>query len=58
LTGQGGYAAAASVVGYIDQTFGRDALTRLLRATTTADALTMLGTSEPVLLQAWRESQR
>lgn len=56
--GAGGYAAAASVVAYIDMTHGRDALRRLLRATTTAEALGMLNVSETALLQSWREFAR
>jgi hypothetical protein len=48
----------ASVVAYTDATFGRDALNRLLRATSTVDALTMQGTVEPALLEACGASQR
>jgi hypothetical protein len=58
LPGQGGYPAAASIVAYIDRTFGRDALRRLLRATSTAEALAMLSISEQKLLADWRAAQQ
>jgi hypothetical protein len=57
-SGQGSYAAAASIIAYIDTTFGRDALKRLLRVTSTADALSSLGVSEAAFLAGWRQFAR
>jgi hypothetical protein len=53
LTGEGGYAAVASIVAYIDSTYGRAKLRGLVRATSTAEALSMLSVSEDALLEGW-----
>jgi hypothetical protein len=58
LSGQGGYGAVASIVAYIDTTFGRTATRRLVRATSTAEALSTLGVTEAALLKGWREFAR
>ncbi len=58
LTGEGGYAAVASIVAYIDSTYGRAKLRGLVRATSTSEALSMLSVSEEALLEGWRAFAR
>jgi hypothetical protein len=57
-TGPDRYGSAGSLVRYIDQTWGRATTVRLLKARSTAEALTMLGRDEPALLEGWRTSLR
>ncbi|MCW5941359.1 MAG: hypothetical protein KIS66_03955 [Fimbriimonadaceae bacterium] len=52
------YAVSGSLVAYVDSRYGRDALRRLLRATTTGDAMRMLKTTETRLLDDWVQSVR
>lgn len=47
------YGVSGSLVAYIDQTFGRETLVNLLGATTEAEILGRLGTSEDALLADW-----
>jgi len=55
-TGAERYAFAGSLVRYIDQTWGRATIVRLLRARSSAEALAILGTSERALMAGWRAS--
>lgn len=48
------YGVCASMVRYIDETYGRGAIVDLLRATTNEDALARLGVSEAAFLAGWR----
>jgi hypothetical protein len=53
-TGPSRYAFAGSLIRYIDRTWGRPALVRLLKVHTSAQALALLGVSEEKLLAGWR----
>jgi len=55
-TGPNRYAFAGSLVRYVDQTWGRTTTVRLLKVRNSAEALTLLGTSEKSLLAGWRAS--
>jgi hypothetical protein len=55
-TGANRYGFAGSLARYVDQTWGRATTVRLLKVRSTADALTLLGTSQPSLLAGWRAS--
>ena len=55
-TGPNRYGFAGSIARYVDQTWGRATTVRLLKVRSTAEALALLGTSEPSLLQAWHSS--
>lgn len=50
------YAFAGSLAAYIDARWGREMTRRLLAATSTAEALAMLGTTEPELLDGWKQA--
>jgi hypothetical protein len=53
LQGDAGYALSASLVAYIDTTWGRSTLVALLSARSEAELLTTLGVSEAELLSQW-----
>ena len=55
-TGSNRYAFAGSLVRYVDQTWGRVTLVRLLPARSSAEALAILRTNEKSLLAGWRAS--
>ena len=55
-TGPNRYAFAGSLVRYVDQTWGRATTVRLLKVRSSAEALTLLGTSEKSLLAGWHAS--
>jgi len=55
-TGPNRYAFAGSLVRYVDQTWSRATVVRLLRVRSTAEALALLSISEKSLLEGWRES--
>jgi hypothetical protein len=55
-TGPNRYGFAGSLVRHLDLTWGRATTVRLLKVRSTAEALTLLGTSEASLLAAWRSS--
>jgi hypothetical protein len=55
-TGPNRYAFAGSLVRYVDQTWGRATLVRLLPARSSAEALAILHTNEKSLLSGWRVS--
>lgn len=57
-SGPNRYAFAGSLVLYVDQTWGRATTVRLLQVRNSAEALTLLGTSEESLLSGWRKSLR
>src|SRR5262249_23380996 len=48
------YAFTGSLVRYVDQTWGRATTVRLLRVRSSAEALSLLGTTEESLLSGWR----
>lgn len=50
------YGFAGSLAAYVDQRWGRATTRRLLAATSNAEALTMLGTSEAALLAEWKKA--
>lgn len=50
------YGFAGSLAAYVDKRWGRAATRRLLAATSNAEALTMLGTSEAALLADWKKA--
>lgn len=52
------YAYAGSLAAYVDKRWGRATTRRLLAATSNAEALAMLGTTEPALLADWRKAAR
>ena len=52
------YGFAGSLAAYVDKRWGRPTTRRLLAATSNAQALAMLGTTEYVLLADWRKSAR
>jgi hypothetical protein len=52
------YGFAGSLAAYVDRRWGRATIRRLLAATSNAEALAMLGTTEAKLLTDWRESAR
>jgi hypothetical protein len=54
-TGNFAYELSASLVDYLDATFGREMLTALMRATNEAGILTMLARNEATLLAQWRQ---
>ncbi len=53
-SGSARYAVAGSLVRHLDQTRGREALKRLMRAVSNDELLAMLGTTEDRLLSDWR----
>ncbi len=53
-TGRYRYGVAGSLAAFVDATWGRRMLLRLLGATTPAEALTALAITEPDLLDRWR----
>jgi hypothetical protein len=53
-TGKYRYGVSGSIVQYIDRTWGRDTLLRMLTATTQDEILGDLGVTEPDLLAGWR----
>jgi hypothetical protein len=53
-TGPNRYGFAGSIARYVDLTWGRAMTVRLLKVRSTKEALALLGTTEPSLLQAWR----
>jgi hypothetical protein len=55
-TGPNRYAFAGSLVRYVDQTWGRATLVRLLQARNSAEAFAILRTNEKSLLAGWRAS--
>lgn len=55
-TGPNRYAFAGLLVRYVDQTWGRPTTVHLLKVRNSAEALTLLGTSEKSLLAGWRAS--
>ncbi len=55
-TGPNRYGFAGSLVRYVDQEWGRPTIVRLLKARSSAEALTILGTDENVLLAGWQAS--
>lgn len=50
------YGFAGSLVAYVDRRWGRTTMRRLLAATSTAQALSILGTDETSLLADWRKA--
>lgn len=50
------YGLAGSLVEYVDRTYGRAMVRRLLAATTQRQALDMLGVTEHQLLESWKSS--
>jgi hypothetical protein len=52
------YGFAGSLAAYIDKRWGRAMTKRLLAATSNAQALRMLGTTEDRLLSDWRQAER
>lgn len=50
------YGVSGDLVAYLDRTYGRASLVRLLGATSNAEILSMLGTTEEGLLASWRLS--
>jgi len=52
-TGPNRYGFAGSLVHYVDQTWGRATTVRLLKVRSSAEALSLLGTSEKSLLSGW-----
>jgi hypothetical protein len=55
-TGPNRYGFAGSLARHVDRTWGRATTVRLLKVRSTAEALTLLGTTEASLLAAWRSS--
>lgn len=55
-SGRERYGFAGSIVSFIDRTYGRDAVERMLRGTSQAELLAVLGISEETLLTRWKES--
>jgi hypothetical protein len=55
-TGPNRYAFAGSLVRYVDQTWGRATTVRLLKVRSSAEALTLLGTTEKSMLAGWQAS--
>lgn len=53
-TGPNRYGFAGSLVCYVDQTWGRATTVHLLKVRSSAEALSLLGTSEKSLLLGWR----
>jgi len=53
-TGPNRYGFAGSLVRYVDQNWGRATTVRLLKARSSAEALSLLGTCEKSLLSGWR----
>lgn len=50
------YGFAGSLAAYVDKNWGRATTRRLLAATSNAEALRMLGVTEPELLAGWKEA--
>jgi len=52
------YGFAGSLASYVDRRWGRATTRRLLAAASNAEALAMLGTTEPALLADWQKAAR
>jgi len=52
------YESSGTLVAYVDRTLGRDALRRLLRATSAADVAEVLGAAEGEVLAGWVREER